>query len=169
MHSYKKFKPQIWAFIKKSFFGTFRDPWPSNKARTLQLRGSQARANKALLNSTARQCAATALQSGHRLHNAIFKHKLAEHRWSTGSNFRNCMRSKIVGMQGSSNQSNNLKLQQGSLEIKVELKTYMSLCSSSSFVPQKVSTTRLNKQSLPNQLKPAQPAQCVSKVSYTFQ
>ena len=71
-------------------------------------------------NSTARQCAATALQSGHRLHNAIFKHKLAEHRLSTGSNFRNCMRSKIVGMQGSSNQSDNLKLQQGSLEIKVE-------------------------------------------------
>ena len=28
MHTYKKFKPQIWAFIKKSFFGTFRDPWP---------------------------------------------------------------------------------------------------------------------------------------------
>ena len=26
MHTYKKFKPQIWAFIKKSFFGTFRDP-----------------------------------------------------------------------------------------------------------------------------------------------
>ena len=34
MHSYKKFKPQIWAFIKKSFFGTFRDPCiPSYRAQ----------------------------------------------------------------------------------------------------------------------------------------
>ena len=28
LHTYKKLKPQIWAFIKKnSIFGTFRDPW----------------------------------------------------------------------------------------------------------------------------------------------
>ena len=26
LHTYKKFKPQIWAFIKNSIFGTFRDP-----------------------------------------------------------------------------------------------------------------------------------------------
>ena len=26
LHTYKKIKPQIWAFIKNSIFGTFRDP-----------------------------------------------------------------------------------------------------------------------------------------------
>ena len=26
LHTYKKFKPQIWAFKKNSIFGTFRDP-----------------------------------------------------------------------------------------------------------------------------------------------
>ena len=26
LHTYKKLKPQIWAFIKNSIFGTFRDP-----------------------------------------------------------------------------------------------------------------------------------------------
>ena len=29
LHTYKKLKPQIWAFIKNSIFGTFRDPWPA--------------------------------------------------------------------------------------------------------------------------------------------
>ena len=40
LHVYKKLKPRIWAFIKKSIFGNNRDPWslPSNPATSKNLK-----------------------------------------------------------------------------------------------------------------------------------